>query len=181
MKEGHAKFVRFLADCFERDRAQRARLRRSLGAAPGTDPAVYPLVEPWIPEAAGPFDSRRSARYLLAGLYALHPVNGDRSLAAALAEVSRRRGSKSLELRFVSLLQADPENVGQYLRQAVTLMAGSEIGVDYPRLLGDLIGWMSPRAHDQRDRIRQQWARDYYRTLQAAPSGGSANDESTVN
>ena len=76
-----------------------------------------------------------------------------------------KRDSGSIENRFIALLGADPENVADYLRQSVTLLAADDLGLNYVSLLDDLALWLNPYATDPRNQIRQRWARDFYRVL----------------
>ncbi len=153
-------FLTYLRDLRERDRGALAKLKRSLAFPPGAYPPAYPYVERFAGLESS--ESRRRALYLTAGLYALHPVDAGRSLAAALAELIRRRESESIEKRFIALLGADAENLNVYLRQVVGLLAAEELGLDYTRLLRDLSTWLNPHAREALDRVRQRWARDFY-------------------
>jgi CRISPR system Cascade subunit CasB len=76
-----------------------------------------------------------------------------------------RRGSDSIEKRFIALLGADAGNIGEYLRQIVTLLAADDYGLDYVALLNDLPCSLNPNATEKRDQIRQRWARDFYGAL----------------
>jgi len=52
----------------------------------------------------------------------------------------------------------------ELLRQIVALLAADGRGLDYATLIDDLAKWMRPWASEARDRVRQRWARDFYRT-----------------
>uniref|UniRef100_A0A7C5REU3 Type I-E CRISPR-associated protein Cse2/CasB n=1 Tax=Thermus caliditerrae TaxID=1330700 RepID=A0A7C5REU3_9DEIN len=130
----------------------RAVLRRSLAFDPGVYPPAMPFVEPWVREEGWV----REAHYLVAALYALLDgahVEG-RTLARALREARERRGSESLERRFLALLDADRDQLPHRLRQAAGLVEG---GVDFVQLLRDLRHWFHP------DRwVQARWAREFY-------------------
>ncbi len=49
------------------------------------------------------------------------------------------------------------------LRQAVTLLSTDGRALDYVALLDDLALWHKPWALEAQDRLRQRWARDFYR------------------
>lgn len=149
------------------DRGAMATLRHSLAFAPGCYPPAYPYVEPFVGNERSVSDARRLALYGVAGLFARHPQQRAESFASAFGELFRQRGSASVEQRFIALLGADPENVLDYLRQAVSLLAADKLGLDYARLLDDLSRWMKPDG--DRDHLRQHWARDFYRAAQATP------------
>lgn len=159
------QFIEHLDRLHERDRGALAILRRSLSFAPGAYPPAYGYVERFVGMDRKASDPFRLALYLVAGLYALHPEKGTNSLASGLAELMHRRDSSSIEKRFLSLLGADPENLAEYLRHAVTLFATDNLGIDYVELFSDLIVWLNPYAAEKRDQIRQKWARDFYSTL----------------
>jgi CRISPR system Cascade subunit CasB len=159
------QFVGHLNRLRERDRGALAILRRSLSFAPGAYPPAYTYVERFVGMDRKASDPFRLALYLVAGLYALHPETSENSLAAGLAELMHRRNSASVEGRFLALLGGDPENLGEYLRHAVTLFATDKLGIDYVALFGDLVVWLNPYSAESRDQVRQKWARDFYATL----------------
>lgn len=159
-------FVAHLTRLREGNRGALAELRRSLGFPLGGYPPAYPHVERFAPAECQAQDPRRLALYIVAGLFALHPRPASRSLAASFGELMRRRGSGSLEKRFIVLLDADAETLPGYLRQVVSLLMVDTIGLDYAALLRDIRAWLSPRLDPEiGDCIRQRWARDFYRAL----------------
>ena len=160
------RFIAHLQALKEKDRGALATLRHSLAFDPGAYPKAYPYVERFVSAGAHERDARRLALYAVAGLYARHPKISEQSFAAAFGEVFRKRDSDSLEKRFITLLAADAENVHDYLRQAISLLAAENIGCDYASLLDDLSQWMNRYADVERlDRLRQRWARDFYRAI----------------
>jgi CRISPR system Cascade subunit CasB len=160
------KFIAHLEALKEKDRGALATLRHGLAFEPGAYPKAYPYVERFVGADVHERDGRRLALYAVAGLYARHSEISGQSFAAAFGELFRRRNSDSLEKRFITVLAADAENIHDYLRQAISLLATEGIGCDYARLLDDLSLWMNPRANTERlDRLRQHWARDFYRAI----------------
>jgi CRISPR system Cascade subunit CasB len=146
-----------------------ATLRQSLAFEPGTYPKAFPYIERFVSLDAHERDSYRLALYAVAGLFARHPEHVEnKSFAAAFGELMRRRESGSIEQRFIALLDADAENIVDYLRQSVSLLASDGIGCNYVHLLDDLSDWMNPFKTEKRDRLRQRWARDFYRATQTA-------------
>lgn len=167
MSDTKQDFIAHLERLRERDRGAVAVLRRSLGFPPGAYPPAYPHVERFAAERHAN-DSWRLALYVVAGLYASHPKQASKTLATSLGELMRKRESGSIEQRFIALLGADAENLPVYLRQVITLLAADDISLDYAALLKDLATWLNPKADaDWRDGIRQRWARDFYRALEA--------------
>jgi len=165
----HAReFIDYLQAIKDRDRGALAILRHSLAFEPGAYPPAFPYVERFAGAAAHERDARRLALYAVGGLFARHSMQDAQSLAASLGALMRRRESPSVEKRFIALLGADAENIFDYLSQAISLLAADNIGCDYARLLDDLTRWMNPAADpDERDRLRQRWARDFYRAAEA--------------
>lgn len=170
MSEHAEKFIAHLIALDGKDRGAMAALRHSLTFEPGSYPRAFPYVERFAGEAVHERDARRLALYAVAGLFARHPRQQPQSFAAAFGELMRMRSrpgesNKSIEGRFVALLSADAENVVEYLRQAMSLLATEGIGCDYTRLLDDLSQWLSPKLDPSC--LRQRWARDFYRAAQA--------------
>ena len=165
MSDFHERFVDHLRKLAEQDRGALAALRRSLGFAPGAYAAAMPCVEPFA-VSDGTREPQRQALYLAAGLFAANPRhrNGT-SLATALAEAKLRRDSDSIERRFIALLGADTEALPVHLRHAASLLAAEELACDYAALTQDLGYWLDPWQDEARDRVRQHWARDFYRRL----------------
>lgn len=172
LKDEHARaFVEYLIALRERDRGALAALRHSLAFEPGTYHKAFSYVEKFAGAATHEHDARRLALYAVAGLFARHPETAAQTFAAAFGQLARKRKassekeySTSIENRFIALLGADAENIFDYLRQAISLLAADDIGLNYVQLLGDLSQWMNPNAHT--DRLRQRWARDFYRAAQ---------------
>ena len=180
MSDHAQSFVAHLSELAEHDRGALAHLRRSLGFAPGAFPRAYPYVERFVGPNRHASDPWRKALYLAAGLFALHPEHREgETLASALGALARARESASIEQRFIALLGAEPESLPNLLRQAVSLLAADGHACDYARLLNDFGVWLRPFDGEGRDRIRQRWARDFYRAYDAntdqAPSDLDAN------
>jgi CRISPR system Cascade subunit CasB len=155
-----------------------ATLRHSLAFSPGAYPPAYPIVERYVGRERHALDGRRLALYVVAGLYARNPRQQAQSFATAWAHLKLKSGSESIEHRFIALLEADADSVAEHLRHAFSLLAAHDIGCDFAALGDDLCVWMDPQADpNRRDRIRQQWVRDFYRALQpAAPSSPDKDD-----
>jgi CRISPR system Cascade subunit CasB len=175
----HARFIAHLQALAERDRGALAALSRSLAFDPGTYPPAMPWVEPFA-VADGTREAQRRALYLTAGLFATHSHHRPGApLAQGLAVVKLKRKSDSIERRFVSLLSADAEDLPVHLRHAVALLAADEVPCDFASLADDLARWLDPWQDDARDRVRQRWARDFYRHLAASASAGTQAPDTT--
>lgn len=152
------KAQRFVDHLKTLDRGPLATLRRSLAFEPGTYVPAFPFVEPFANTDGWP----RTVYYLVAGLFALHPddISGD-SLGRTIAALYRRRESQSIESRFIVLLDADPEQLPQRMRQTITLVKDHGLPVNWTQLIDDLMGWSHESRHVQRN-----WARDFYRGIE---------------
>jgi CRISPR system Cascade subunit CasB len=153
------------------DRAALAALRRGLGHEYGVV-EMYPHVVPFIPE-----DDRHHRYYfLVAALFALHPDRPTRlgeSMGRTFARIGEARGNmESVERRFVALLGAHAADVGEHLRHAISLARSNGVGVDYAKLLNDLLWWSHPER-----RIQLQWARDFWHPLTADAEGPATTGE----
>lgn len=146
-----------------KDTAALAKLRRGLGKPNGT-PEMYPYVVRFIEN-----DRKAEERaFLVASLFALHPTPAPegRTMGHVFAGIRRIQNTDSIEKRFVRLLEADIEDVGHHLRQAVSLAKSKQIAVNYHNLMHDLKYW----DHDERF-VQLRWAKDFW----------GSNDENSDN
>ncbi|WP_027877975.1 type I-E CRISPR-associated protein Cse2/CasB [Meiothermus cerbereus] len=186
-------FVQYLRKHSES--ADLARMRRAL-ADPGAE--VIPLVEGFLARIQDDYEARweRICYYLVAGLWASavssselerfrrqpeeepEVSQGDqsnvnkgyrRTLGHAIAQLYLARGqSKSIEQRFVALLDADEEQLPYRMRQMVRLLKSEEgIPIYWSELLRDLLAW----DYEHRP-VQQKWARAFYRTVAKETQGG---------
>jgi CRISPR system Cascade subunit CasB len=161
------KFIIFL-DSLREDRAALAALRRGLGQPPGSQPAMYRYVEPFL------HDRRQEPfYYLIAALFAYHPKpEGRGNMGDHFARArDPHSDSTAVERRFVALLAAHPEDLHFYLRQAVSFLRSKEIAVNWLQLLADLRGWGHPERY-----VQHAWARAFWGS---APAGEPSPSEQT--
>ena len=71
-----------------------------------------------------------------------------------------RRKPSSTEKRFVTLLDADSDQLPNRLRQMIALL--KEQAIDFDALLKGLLYW-----NDDQKRTQNAWARDFYRNMTA--------------
>ncbi len=142
------------------DTRVRAILRRSLAFKPGTFFQAAPYVEHLLKNEEN--QRRREIYYLVAGLWALHwrEDRGEQSpsLGKASAAHQLATNSASTERRFITLLDADHDQLPHRLRQMVSLLKDQPI--DFGEMLKRLMYW-----DDDLKRSQNAWARDFYRTL----------------
>jgi CRISPR system Cascade subunit CasB len=158
MKEKTHPFVEHLED-LRNDRAALAALRRGLGQAPGTVADMYRYVVPWLPDDAPPW--REDAYYLVAALFAYHPdTGGTGNVGRHFAHTRDPQGDDTaIERRFTALLAAHPDDLGFYLRQAISFLKSKEVPVNWHQLLPDLLSWGHPKRYVQKAWARAFWGR----------------------
>ena len=163
-------FIAWLEKLNESDSKVRAVLRCSLAFDPGQHIPAFPYVEPFL--KGDKSDWRREVHYLVAALWAAHWREGQPQAKIKLAvavglqdkerrdKLSEKERSKptSTEKRFITLLDADEDQLPHRLRQMVALLG--EQPIDFEMLLNDLLYWNSDSK-----RTQNAWARDFYRTL----------------
>jgi CRISPR system Cascade subunit CasB len=152
-------FIEWLEDLNKKDTKVRAVLRRSLAFDPGTFTLAYPYVEPFVKAEDNSW--RRKMLYLVAGLWAAHWREGRTGVPMPIGKASATyqvvSGSTSIERRFITLLDADPDQLPHRLRQMMALLKDQVI--DFEELLKGLLYW-----NDDRKRTQNTWARDFYRS-----------------
>lgn len=186
----YARERQFIDRLSRLERGQLAQLRRALGDDRPGDSAQF--LEGVIVRS-GMGGGNREAKYLVASLYALieRPQNDEtedqtaarvtregKSLGRLLGELFREQQERpSTEKRFLALLDADEDALPYQLRQAVSLLRGSEVRPDWARLLSDVSGWNA----DWGDKIRRRWAEDFYRAAatEAKPDSAATQTDAT--
>jgi CRISPR system Cascade subunit CasB len=178
------RFVEYLCGFAEReDRGALAALRRSLQEPAGIAMSACPYVVPFLPAEPDRFLER--AFFLVGALFALHP---DRAEGVSLGHAFRRINSETAEgqkggdnestrARFVALLDAHPDDIAEHLRHAVSLARAKEIGLDWVRMLKDLLNWRAPDRWVQRRLATDFWGGDS-RDPHPAPSASPPPHES---
>jgi CRISPR system Cascade subunit CasB len=165
-------FIRYLQKLADgQDRGALASLRRGLGQPPGTVADMYRYVEPYLGADAR---YKESAFYLVAALFALHPKStNEGNMGAHLARTRTESGGEALERRFTALLAAHPDDLPEYLRQAVSfLKSKDEEPVNWNELLRDLQNW----GHEDRF-VQKKWARAFWGGRQKSESTNSSNEK----
>lgn len=163
-------FITYLGSLAQReDRRALAALRRGLGQRPGSTPAMFPYIVPWLREV-----SRRheAAFYTVASLFAYHPKQTNKdNMGTHLAMAKETGREEALERRFVALLSAHADDLPAILRQTISLLASKDIPVNWTRLFQDMRSWDHP---DYGDEVRKRWATAFWRT-----SGEKSSDSDT--
>ncbi len=155
------------------DRGALAELRSGLGKKPGEMSRVHRHVVPFLPEKD---EWQCRWYYLVATLFGLHPMHQDprpygadhektwehMTVGNSFGHVWRERDyPPSIEARFIALLNADADDLGDHLRQIVAMLKTYEVPLDWRRLFSDLLNWESQEKY-----VQKSWARDFYRHSQ---------------
>jgi len=158
------EFIAYLKGLAASDnRGALAALRRGLGKPPGSEPMMYPYIISELPalsvKAEAPY-------YLVASLFALHPVSAPRgaSLGGHLRELWKQSGAEeppaNIERRFVMLLAAHPNDLYKLIQPIVNLLKTGDVAIDWLQLLRDLKRWQDAET---RSEVRRAWAYEFWK------------------
>lgn len=147
-------YLRSLATPGNENRGALADLRSGLGRQPGEAPRMHRHVVPFLGD-------RRSASdrwfYVAGAIFGANPDHQQGSSPGESFRKLRQNGSESIEGRFVAILGSHPDDLIKHLAHVTGLLKSSGVGIDFYRLVWDLVKWESP-DHEVQDR----WARDFY-------------------
>jgi CRISPR system Cascade subunit CasB len=164
-------FIRHLQKLADgQDRGALAYLRRGLGQPPGTVADMYRYVEPFLGADAR---YRESAFYLVAALFAFHPSSTDSGdMGKHMAATRTESGADALERRFTALLAAHPDDLPEYLRQAVSFLKSKDVPVNWNELLRDLQSWgWEGRL------VQKKWARSFWGGRQPVETNNNSEEK----
>jgi len=162
------KFVGYLLSLAaegQEDLGALADLRSGLGKAPGEMVRVHRHVVPFLPEHER-FDR---LYYLIATLFGLYPMHswseesqsngrGRRekwTIGRAFGVIKNK--SDSIGARFIALLNAHVEDLGDHLRHVISLLKANDIPIDWFQLFDDVLKWDEPEKP-----VQLKWARHFY-------------------
>jgi len=155
LDEGQNKYIGYLLSLAKEgkeDRGALAELRSGMGKEPGRMARVHKHVVPHLP--GKDYDDR--LYYLIATLFGSFPEHRkNRTLGSAFGKLKDK--SESMETRFVALLNAHQDDLGDHLRHTVSLLKSNQKPFDWFRLFEDLLQWDHPEGH-----VQLRWARDFY-------------------
>lgn len=159
--------IGYLKDLAKRqDRAALAHLRRGLARKPGESMEMFPYVGRFISEKTSAAHDR--AVFLTAALFADYsdaaPNISDlgRSIYLLDEAVDGKKKSdqpknRSIERRFVALLDADADDLHYYLRQMIDLLKANNVAVNWAELFKAIRGWRSESRY-----VQKRWARSFW-------------------
>ncbi|MFZ5824075.1 MAG: type I-E CRISPR-associated protein Cse2/CasB [Bacillota bacterium] len=151
----------FLANLKELDRGALAVLRRSAGLRIAEARSAMGLFYRMLPPVR-PGDEE--IYFLVATLFPLNDQEFTGDFGATMRAVKRALDRDSIDRRMAILLDSEFERGSRSggelpyrLRQAVQLAAGARVGVDWARLLEDLLQW-----NREGRPVQKRWARSYF-------------------
>lgn len=154
-------------------RAAMAQLRRGVGHVPGERPMLWGSFLTGLPEELCSLSGEPSraewAIYTALTLYALHQQGKSDSVQAesvSLGKAARCLAGDSEEehqriwrrLNLVALAE-DMQEMSYRLRQLVTLLKASGVGLDYALLAADLFEY---QFETSANRVRLRWGQDFF-------------------
>ncbi len=89
-----------------------------------------------------------------------------------MAKTRTENGAEALERRFTALLAAHPDDLPDYLRQAVSFLKSREEPVNWNELLRDLQNW----RHEDRF-VQKKWAREFWRGQRSIDSTDNSDKQ----
>jgi CRISPR system Cascade subunit CasB len=153
------RFIRYLESLAKRqDRAAFAHLRRGLGKPPKASMEMYPYLGQFLSaDSDGKNNRRENAVFIVAALFAYYPdaKTNAGNLGASLRQLKDE--SDSIEKRFIALLNAEAEELPDYLRQIIGLLKSKDVAVNWQKLFENVQFW----SNDNR-RVQNDWARSFW-------------------
>jgi len=143
----------------QQNRAALANLRRGLGKPPKTVMEMYPYLGQFLSHEPKP--RYETAVFIVAALFAYYPdaPGNIGNLGASIRQLKDDSDSKSIEKRFVALLNAEAEDLPYYLRQMIGLLKSGQkhIAVNWNQLFKDVKNWNSDERY-----VQNAWARSFW-------------------
>lgn len=152
-----------------------AELRRGIGKAPGEIPQLWGYYLESMPEEFyGDTEPSRAewAVYAALTLFALHQQGKDpqiepmqkegQSFGKALSYLVHSADDQERIIRRFNIIAtaSSVEELFHYMRSAIQLLRGENIGLDYVKLAGDIYCYQFPEMISN---VRLRWGQDFYR------------------
>lgn len=152
-----------------------AELRRGIGKVPGEVPQLWGYFLDSMPEEFYGDNEPSHAEwavYTSLTLFALHqqgkdpivnPMQKDgQSLGSALANLVHDESDRERIARRFNIIATSNsiEELSHYMRAVIQLLRGENIGLDYPKLAGDIYCFQFPELISN---VRLKWGQDFYR------------------
>lgn len=164
------KFINYIeAYRKEENRGALATLRRSLGTLPELDIRSFPIVYPGIKFAELTKFQEKEA-FIIAALYSYY-FAGSLEQPSTLEKYwnfgdsfrlllqDDEKGSRSIESRFIALLNAHEDDLIHHLKKNVSLLKSRNIVIDWIELAFAIQNWAHPKRI-----VQTRWAQSFYST-----------------
>ena len=160
-----------------KNRAALAHLRSGLRRKDSRSMEMYPVIGRFLSEKSNRNDE--NAVFIVAALFAYYPdaKTNIGNLGASLKELTnkeKKQGSQDdsksnpVEKRFVALLNAEADELPDYLRQIIGLLKSKEVPVNWEQLYKDVRYWEANDESSKYESVHRKWARSFW--------GNSNND-----
>lgn len=158
-----------------KNRAALAHLRSGLRSKDSRSMEMYPVIGRFLAEKS-PNRNYENAVFIIAALFGYYPdaKTNIGNLGASLRKYQQETESKSIENRFVALLNAEAEELPNYLRQIIGLLKSAEkpIPVNWEQLFKDVQFWDVNNENSKYESVQKKWARSFW---------GNFNNEKSQN
>lgn len=142
-----------------KNNAALANLRRGLGKPPKTVMEMFPYLGQFL--SSDTKTQHENAVFIVAALFAFYddaPENIG-NLGASIRKIKDESGT--IEKRFVALLNANEEELPQYLRQMIGLLKSKDkVAVNWNQLLFDVRNWNNENLKDS---VQYSWAKEFWK------------------
>lgn len=156
-----SEFIKHLEGLGKRqDRAALAHLRSGLRQKDSRSMEMYPVIGRFLSEK--PNRNYENALFIVAAFFAYYPdaKTNAGNLGASLRQL--KDDSDSIEKRFVALLNAETDELPDYLRQIVGLLKSKEIPINWQQLFIDVQYWESTNENSKYESVQKKWARSFW-------------------
>ena len=150
--------IHYLKDRYEKkDRATLATLRNGLREKDCRSMEMYQFLGKFLSDSTS--QNYEDAVFIVSALFASYSQakNVKGNLGDSLREYQRKTESESVEKRFVSLLNAERDELSTYLRNIINLLKSQEIGVNWEKLFNDIQQWNTDNRFVQTRLARSFW------------------------
>lgn len=169
------------------DRASLASLRRGLGQPPGAVPETTRIVEHMLDEDDR--DSTRNALYIVAPLFAFHPLSEGEDRWSNMGSHFRALIGDSaeppanVERRFMAVMSSEPDDLPDTLRQAISLLKSRSVPVNWRNLFVDVQCLLDsrPEGEQKRQDVRLRWSRNFWRLPKHVAATTTAETQTQIN
>jgi len=155
----------------DKNRAALAHLRSGLRRKDSRSMEMYPVIGRFLSEK--PNRNYENAVFIVAALFAYYPdaKTNAGNLGASLKELKNKEkkqnpqeDSKSnpIEKRLVALLNAEADELPDYLRQIIGLLKSKEIPVNWQQLFKDVQYWETNDENSKYESVQKKWARSFW-------------------